>query len=448
MLLWDRSSERRAAAAAADAKPAFDAVSFLTLYLVLTCAIPSYLTIPALGSLGRPSTLCALAGLLWWALHRISRPTPMLSGSRWTRLTLLVFIAVVLVSFALASFLGLPSSESSPADSGLLRMVGWVGVALIANDGIQTQERLDRLLKRIVIIGGLMAALGLAQFATGMSLIDWISLPGFVRDGAFDNVQSRAGFVRSAGTASHPLEYGVVLCMALPLGIAIALGETKRPAWLRWLPVALMAFASMLSVSRSALIGVAVAVLLLVPGWPRKIRLAALGAAVALMGAVYLLVPGMAGTIRGLFLGVGSDSSTVSRTGAYDQALEIALRNPLFGRGFGTFLPQYLILDNQVLLLLIELGVFGLLAWAAMIGTAMVVSWRAGRVMSDFSGAQKRYAIAASIAAGTVTFAFFDGLSFPMAAAFLFTMIGVAGSASWITHNDLRPPDFDYLPRH
>ncbi|WP_188422836.1 O-antigen ligase family protein [Mycetocola zhadangensis] len=362
----------------------------------------------------------------------------MTSGSAPVRITLLIFTGVVLVSYALASFLGIPSSESSPADSGVLRMVGWVGVALIANDGIQTHERLDALLRRIVVIGGLMATLGLAQFWTGVSLVDWISLPGFIRDGNFDNVQSRAGFVRSAGTASHPLEYGVVLCMALPLGIAIALTESRRSPWLRWLPVAVMAFASMLSVSRSALIGVAVGVLILVPGWPRKIRLAALGAVIALMGAVYVLVPGMAGTIRGLFLGVGSDSSTVSRTNAYDQALEIASRNPLFGRGFGTFLPQYLILDNQILLLIIELGIFGLVAGAVMVGTAMVVSWRSGRAMTDFAAAQKRFAIAASIAAGTVTFLFFDGLSFPMAAAIFFTMLGVAGSASWIATNESR----------
>lgn len=417
-------------------KPTFDAVSFLTLYLVLTCAIPSNLTISALGSLGRPSTLFALIGLLWWAVYRVSRPVATSCGSRPLRLCLLLFLGTALVSYTLASFLGLPSSETSPADSGILRVAGWIGVALIANDGIKSQERLDLLLRRVIAIGGLMATLGLAQFLTGMSLVDWISLPGFVREGDLANVQDRGGFVRSAGTASHPLEYGVVLCMALPIGIAVALSEKERSLVLRWLPVLTIATASMLSVSRSALIGVALGVLLQLPGWPRKIRLAALAAVVALMGVVYLLVPGMAGTVRGLFLGVGNDASTVSRTNAYDQALEIAARNPFFGRGFGTFLPQYLILDNQMLLLMIELGAFGLLAGAAMVCTALALSWRSGRILADFPEKQKRFAIAASIAAATVTFAFFDGLSFPMAPAFFFTMIGLAGSASWIARNN------------
>jgi hypothetical protein len=46
----------------------------------------------------------------------------------------------------------------------------------------------------------------------------------------------------------------------------------------------------------------------------------------------------------------------------------------------------------------------------------------------DSMGRQLGVAAAASVAAGSTCFAFFDALSFPMSAAFLFLMMGTAGA--------------------
>jgi hypothetical protein len=410
-------------------RPPFDAVSYLSVFLVLTFAVPSYLTVSALGSVGRPSTLWGLAGLLWWGLYRVGRQVPQTSGSKAVRLAVLAPVACVLMSYSLASFQGLPPAESSVADSGLLRMAGWAGVALVANDGIDSKERFRTLLERVALTGGLMATLGLAQFWTGESLIDWMSLPGFTAEQDTPGVQNRSGFVRSAGTAMHPLEYGVVLCMALPIAVALALAEKRRSLFARWYPVGAMAFASYLSVSRSALIGVAVGVLVSAFGWPRKVRRGAILILSGGMTVVYFGVPGMAGTIRGLFMGVGSDASTMSRTNSYDLAFSIANRNPLFGRGFLTLLPEYIILDNQFLGILIELGYVGL----AVIATMLIVSIRAAAAFgirsSGLDDTQIGFAVTAALVSGTIMFAFLDGLAFPMSAGMLFLTIGLAGAA-------------------
>jgi hypothetical protein len=245
----------------------------------------------------------------------------------------------------------------------------------VANDGIDSKERFRTLLERFALPGGLMATLGLAQFWTGQSLIDWMSLPGFTADQAFSSVHNRSGFGR-------------------------------------WHPVGATGFASSRSVSRSPVVGV---VLVLVGE----------------MTAAFLAVPGMAGIIRGLFMGVGNDASTMSRTNSYDLAFAIANRNPLFDRGLLTFPPEYFILDNQYSGILAEPGCVGL----AVTGKKLIASiWTAGK--SDihshcFDDAQIDFGVAAALAGGATVFAFFDGLGFPMSAGMLFFTIGLARAAHW-----------------
>lgn len=275
-----------------------------------------------------------------------------------------------------------------------------------------------------------MATLGVAQFLTGEGLIDWMSLPGFVSDPNISSVPNRSGFVRSAGTATHPLEYGVVLCVALPIAIALALTNQRRSAFARWFPVGAIAFASYISMSRSALIGFAIGVLGSALGWPRQVRRRAAMVLAGGMIAAYFGVPGMAGTIRGLFMVTGTDSSTMSRTKSYELAFAVVSRKPFFGRGFMTFLPEYVILDNQFLGILIELGCVGLAATLAMLIVSIWGAARSGIQSSSFEDRQIGIGVAVALASGATMLAFFDGLGFPMSAGMLFLTIGLAGAAT------------------
>jgi O-antigen ligase len=420
----------------------FDAVSVLTVFLVLTCAVPSYQSLPALGSLGRPMHVWALFCLLWWMWVRLQRPDPLLSGSRSVRTALLAFAGSVLISYALASFRGLPAGESVTADSGMLRLFGLLGVVLVANDCVLDRDRLLTLYRRIALAGGLMATLGLAQFMTGMQIVDLMQLPGFVNSSPIPGGEERGGYIRAAGTTAHPLEYAVVLATTLPIAVMLAIEETRRHPVARWFPVVSIGLASALSVSRTALIGAAVALLFLIPFWSKKVRLAALGIALIGLAVVYISVPGMAGTIRGMFMTIGSDSSTTSRTDSYDVALEIASHNILFGRGYGTFLPQYRILDNQYLALLIEIGVIGLVGILCLFLAAIMAGVRTRSGARDSMLTSMGPAMAASVAAGSSLMAFFDALSFAISGAMIFLMIGVAGATLGLS----RMPSNDVVP--
>lgn len=424
---WRRYTARYAGDLTAMAS-GWDAVTVLTVGMLLTCAIPSSLSVAALGPLGRPGVIWFLGAVLWWEWSQLQRPFPSAPPPKPARRWLFIFLGVILVSYALTNFMGSSALEARAADSALIKALSWIGIFLIANDGITDRRRLLVLLRRAAVIGALMSTLGLLQFVTGQSIVSAIDIPGFTSGSEFGNVQSRAGFLRAAGTASHPLEYGVVLCMSLPLAITLALQEFRGRSARRWFSVGAILVASALSVSRSALIGIAAGLVMLFPSWSKAVRIRATLTAVAGVGAMYLLVPGMVGTVRGLFTGLSEDASTASRTDSYDAALEVAARTPVMGRGLGTFLPEYRILDNQYLLLLIEVGAAGLISFIVLIAAGIYCCERARRRFEDALMKQLSVAVMASLTAGALTFAFFDAFSFPMSAAYMFLLLGTAGA--------------------
>jgi O-antigen ligase len=216
--------------------------------------------------------------------------------------------------------------------------------------------------------------------------------------------------------------------MVFPIALSLALTDTARSNLRRWAPVALMAPAIMLSISRSAFLGVAVGILALFPSLPRKARVRLGAAALGLVVVMYIAVPGMLGTVRNLFESISADSSTTSRTDSYGLVGIFVERSPWFGRGFGTFLPEYRILDNQYLGILIELGLVGLAAFGAVMVTAIVVSVRGRRASTELLPRQLGAALAAAMLSGTVMTGFFDSFSFPMAAGTLFLIAGLAGA--------------------
>ena len=274
---------------------------------------------------------------------------------------MLVLLASGLASYAAAMLRATPAAEVSTADSGMLRLVAWTGLALIANDGIPNGARLEVLLRRVVRAGAVVAILGIVQFVTGTTFVDGIGLPGFSSTQEFAGVQERAGFVRSVGTAIHPLEYSAILTMVLPL--AVTQGLEKRGSLVaRWWPAGVIAAASAVAVSRSTMLCLAAGLLVMALTWTPTVRRWMAAAAAAGATAVFVLVPGMAGVVLSLFTTLSGDSSALSRSDSFDLVWTFFERSAVFGRGFATFLPEYRILDNQYLLTVVEMGIVGLVA--------------------------------------------------------------------------------------
>ena len=418
------------------------ATAMLTIYLVLLLVVPSSATISALGSLGRPAMLWGVVMLVWWVIAKLQvRVTDAHPVRQPVRFAYFVLFIIALISFAVAMLRGQPVDQISPAITALVRLLSWVGVLLITLDGIRTKSDLERIVRRIGIGAGLLAALGIAQFVTKSSLLDfWGSIPGIQIP--FVDVSERGGVSRVPGTAIHPLEYATVLNAALPLVIAAAVShglrwKQRRGGFGWWIPVALISLSALIGVSRSAIIGFAVAALTMLPVLPRRVRGVVIIGGIVLAAAAVVAIPGLLTTTLNLFAGASNDPSTQSRTGGLARAPEFIAASPVVGAGFGTFLPRYYIFDNEWVLLTIELGVLGVLAFAGVFLSAIWSGITARRRSTDPEIRLLGYALAASAVNIAVLFAFFDGLSFPQSGGMFFLIAGLCGAIRAISAADL-----------
>ena len=274
-----------------------------------------------------------------------------------------------------------------------------------------------------------MGALGMVEFFTGVVFTKYIMISGLTVHQQLTDLASREGFVRVIATAGQPLELAAVLAMSLPLAIHQARFAPPALRFRRWSQVAFIGGAIPMTVSRSAIIGLAVIGVVLIPTWTGPERRRAYLVLLAPPVMVWLAQPKLLSGFAGLFGQVGMDTSSTSRTDAYTAAAPFIAHHPWLGQGFHTFFPQtYFFIDNQYLTSLIETGVIGLVAFIALFGTGWCLARSARRAAVDASTRDLAQCLAASVAVGAVSFATFDALSFTIAPGVCFLLLGCAGA--------------------
>jgi O-antigen ligase len=409
-----------------------DAVALLTFYVFFVMAIPSALVLPPLGGAGSPSTVIGLAFFGWYLLIWMHPSSRINHGPQPMRRAGVFFLCAILLSYVSATSHTLQTLEQNGADRGIILACGWLGILLMAADAIDSLERLRILFRRLVFGATAMAALGIVQFFTGLNAAKYIIIPGLTQQQAYTDVQVRDDFNRPSATAIHPLEFGFVLALILPLAIHQARYAPPGRRLRRWLQVAAIASTLPMTVSRSAILGLAVGMIVILPTWSRRERWLAYVVMVFSVLGLRAIIPGLIGTLRNLFvaIGAGSDSSAQSRTIAFQHAAPLISAHPLFGQGFGTFLPNILFYtDDQYLNSLIEIGAVGLLTLLGLFVTGWSLARRARRANTDPEIRHLAQCLAASVAVMIVGFTTFDALYFPMAAALTFLMLGCVGAA-------------------
>ncbi|WP_067452497.1 O-antigen ligase family protein [Actinomadura macra] len=417
-----------------------DVVTVLSLFVFVLTVVPARFVVGPLGAAGTPAGIMSVLCLFWYLSSMIAARTSPIRGRQPVRGIIVVFCCTMLASYAAAMQRQLPGLEANAADRGLILTAGWAGVALLAADGIPRLDRLEAVRRRLVAGGGFIAVLGCLQFFTGFDLAGHLAFPGLTTSTSYTSLLSRDDFNRPMATATHPIEFGVVLAMLLPLALhgAVHAGEGRRGR--RWLLVSVILLVLPMTVSRSAILGLAVVCIVVLPIWPAVWRVTALLVLGVFMVGLRALVPGLIGTLTSLVSDIGSDSSTVTRTNDYIVINESFAHRPWFGQGFGTYLPQtYRILDNQYLLSLVETGVVGV---AALI-IVLVAGWflarsarRACLARGDLETAHLAQCLAASMAVALFSFGTFDAFSFPMVATLAFLVLGCCGALWRLTHED------------
>ena len=395
--------------------------------------IPSNLVFAPMGGVGTPANIIALGILLWYVISWIvGRIIPSGAG-RPVRVSMFIFALAVLASFVAGMTRSITELESLSADRGLILIVVFAALVVVASQTIVSYERLDTLLRRAVVLGSVVAAIGIAEFYTGINITNYVHIPGLSPAVNVNSLLDRNGFNRPSSTATQPIEFGVVMAMLLPFALQQAFDPARTGRFRRWAPVALLFFAIPMSLSRSGIVGLAIALLWIIPTWPTQRRKPAYVVLLIGIASLKVVAPGLIGTFAEYFGGLsGSSNSDVSistRTADYAAAFRYIGERPLFGRGFGTFLPElYRYIDNTYLLGLVEFGIIGVLALLIVYFSGVHCAAAGRRITQNQQQRELGQALIASIMVAVVSSATFDALTFPMFSGLLFLIIGCAGA--------------------
>lgn len=431
VLTGDTAGPVRRAARTSNVRAPADAATVLIVFVVILIAIPSQLVLRSLGAQGTPAMVLGAALLLWWAAARMVPGLGVdrkVNPVRWA----VGLLAVALIAaYASGVLHGVTGEGSRGADRGVIYLAALSGIALVAADGVSDRHRLDRVLKTLVLLSACSAFLAILSFFFGLYPVNHISIPGLSTSVPLTFSGTRGAVRRVSGTAQHPLEFGLMMSVVLPLAFHYAT-TVERPhnrKW--WICTILIACAIPMSVSRAAIIGVAVAAIMLVPTWPRSWRLTLLILTPVYVAVLHLLVHGLFQTLGTLFATASTDASITHRTLNYARVGSVMHHHWLLGTGgFGSYDPVRFdyVLDNAYLGQLFETGVLGLGCLLLLFFVALWCARGARRRSVTRSDRSLAQSLAASVAVVIPAFFTFDAFAYPMATGTVFLVIGCCGA--------------------
>jgi len=377
-----------------------------------------------------PANVVSLVAALAWLLAQFTATLGMAKGRNPVRTAVFCYFTAMIATYGYATAGYLPSDELNLADHALVLIVAMVGIALLVCDGVRGLDRLDFLLRTVVVAGAVISVIGAFQFLLDLDLTRYLRLPILEFTSEDAAVLEREDLRRVAATTGHPIEFGVVCAMLLPVAAHYGFHARDRAAAVRWWGCTLLiAMGLMFSVSRSAMLGLAGVAVVLLLGWPARRRIRALAAAGGFLAGVWLLVPGLLGTFYGLFANLGTDDSIRYRTHDYAVAAEEIARHPWLGRGVATwYAPKHQVFDNQYILSAVEAGLIGITVIVAMFLVAGYAALRARRLAADPGARDLGLSLAAALTVPLIGMATFDLLSFAQVTGVSFLFIGAAGA--------------------
>jgi O-antigen ligase len=302
-----------------------------------------------------------------WALRIVTgRQRTMLTAP--ITLPLVIFILVAIFAFIFGM-------GNGPLTSNLLRhfaeLLLSLGFVLVVIDYCAQWEKLERLVKVILLAGTGAAVIGIAL---------WV-LPDFTANdilNALQRVGYPGGFViryieenpelseRAIGSSVDPNALGGLLLMIGALAGPQVIA--KRPIFPRWVVlgiIGLIFLCLVLTFSRGAMVGLVAGL-----GYIAVLRYRRLIPYLLVAGLLFLLLPftqEYIGRFLEGFQGADADLATQMRFGEYRDAVSLITRYPLFGVGFAGSpdIDLYLGVASVYLTIGQQMGFLGLLAFAA-----------------------------------------------------------------------------------
>lgn len=410
----------------------FDAGFLISIMVMALTFIPAPLAVPALSDLGHPATLMALLMCGAWCLSRthhrlVTRgPQPM----RWL---MGAFFTAMLASYAAGLMRGMPSLEDNGAVRAMFATLAWIGVILAMADGVHRKERLDGIIRVMLLGGAIIAIIGIMQSFLSFDITIYIQVPGLVYHGNLNGLEMRgANLYRVASTTGHYIEFSTVMAMLLPFSVHMGRFAPTRPMR-QWSAIAglLMFIAVPITMSRTGIVALGVALIVMIPAWSWRVRFNIVVPCLVMLTGLVFAMPGLMGTVVGMFGGWDNDPSVQGRAEDWDLVQPWLADHWILGRGQGTFIPsEYTFLDNQWLQQLMGGGIVGVVALSLVhLGaiTLAAMAYRRATRLAD------RHLCACLISTQMIAIAVgftFDSLGFRTYAFFLAILTGAA-AAMW-----------------
>ncbi|HKX16999.1 MAG TPA: O-antigen ligase family protein [bacterium] len=331
------------------------------------------------------------------------RPTP-LDGPALTFLSFAVLSTIFAVNPRVSFFPNVTRGE------GLLDYLVYVPMALAA--ARLTLPEVRELLGVLLGVSALIGGIGTAQYY-GLDATVWIGGRGFFYG------------ARSWGTLANPDFLGGYVTLALPIGLALAAtAAAPRQRWGYGVACTLLYAALLASETRSAWAAAALAVTVLLARLPRSAQLyrrfAMLGLAFAAVTVVMMGEhPQVSFAGRAASALSSGDSSMQGKLWIWEHTLPMIRERPMLGWGFSSILgripgigtPSYnkifgggapVLIDvahNDILQVLVTMGVLGLAAYVWVWMTALRAAARASRNSSRAPGGVEAAGVLAALIA-------------------------------------------------
>jgi hypothetical protein len=325
---------------------------------------------------------------------------------------------------------------------------------LLSATVIKTRDQLELVIKTLVGGGAIVGLFALIQYRTGFNIFDHLGIiPAldFVPGGLPGDLEQRGGGARVYASAQHPIALSAALVMLLPLGIYVGRRYGTRLWWAATAVIGVAAFSTVARTGSTMLLTVLVVFIALKP----REMLGLWKWALPFLIAVHFLAPGALGGLKSAFFPEGGllaeqesahSATSSNRLADAGPALREWWKHPYVGYGFGTRITEpanpknnALILDDQWLGLLLEVGLMGTLAFMWLMLRSVRRLGRAARA-DDSDHGWLLAGLAASILSLGIGMITFDAFGFTQVTFLLFLMIGVSVPALRFAKQPEQPP--------
>jgi polysaccharide biosynthesis protein PslJ len=243
-------------------------------------------------------------------------------------------------------------------------------------------------------------------------------------------------------TGRHPIEFAVIVASMLPLAMHFLLyPRSPNGRIVAAMSVVLLLLAVPISLSRTALVSLAAAMVVFALGWSWRRRVNGLLLFLLVLPIMSAVIPGVLEAMIGLFEGVDQDASIQARLSRLSAVMALVRERPWFGLGYGTWTADgNFLLDNEVWSLLLETGYVGtaLTILLPIVAAVTAITSRSGGAATKETE-HLGFAIAGGIAGLTISMVTFDALFYRILTSVLFLLIGAAGALWRLTRRDTMP---------